>query len=276
MNAPGLTLLPQQAAVLGVRRETPDVVTLTLGVKRREPRRFLPGQFNMVYAFGLGEVPLSMSGDPARPDVAVHTVRAVGAVTDAICRLKKHDVVGVRGPYGTPWPLDAARGSDLVLVAGGLGLAPLKPVVQHVLAHRAEYGRVSLLLGARSPEHLLFTRERNQWQKRHDLDLLVAVDQAPLDWKGRVGVAPALLADVPGLEKAVVFVCGPELMMRFTVRELGRRGVPDDRIHLSMERNMKCAVGFCGRCQFGPSFVCKDGPVLRYDRIRPLFWVPEV
>ena len=135
---------------------------------------------------------------------------------------------------------------------------------------------MSLLIGARSPGHLLFTRERNQWQKRHDLDLLVAVDQAPLDWKGRVGVAPALLADVPALEKAVVFVCGPELMMRFTVRALGRRGVPDDRIYLSMERNMKCAVGFCGRCQFGPSFVCKDGPVLRYDRIRPLFWVPEV
>ena len=137
-------------------------------------------------------------------------------------------------------------------------------------------GRVWLLVGARSPEHLPFASDRERWQGRDDLDVLVAVDQAPLGWQGRVGVAPALLAEVPALEKAAVLVCGPELMMRFTVRELTRRGVPADRIYLSMERNMKCAVGFCGRCQLGPSFVCKDGPVLRYDRIEPLFWLPEM
>lgn len=269
-------LVPRQAAVLDVERETPDVVTLTLEAPPGEGRAFVPGQFNMLYAFGLGEVAISISGDPAHAGVIVHTVRAVGAVTTALCRLKKGDTVGVRGPYGTPWPLDAARGSDLVIVAGGLGLAPMRPAVLHVLAHRREYGRVWLLVGARSPEHLPFASDRERWQGRDDLDVLVAVDQAPLGWQGRVGVAPALLAEVPALEKAAVLVCGPELMMRFTVRELTRRGVPAGRIHLSMERNMKCAVGFCGRCQLGPSFVCKDGPVLGYDRIEPLFWLPEM
>jgi NAD(P)H-flavin reductase len=269
-------LVPRQAVVAGVERETPDVVTLTLKEQAGDECAFVPGQFNMLYAFGLGEVAISISGDPAQPGVIVHTVRAVGAVTEAICRLGQDDVIGVRGPYGTPWPLDRVRGSDLVMVAGGLGLAPLRPAVQHVLAHRSEYGRVSLLVGARSPEHLPFARDLQRWQGRDDLDVLVAVDQAPAGWMGRVGVAPALLADVPALEKAAVFVCGPELMMRFTVRELTRRGVPADRISLSMERNMKCAVGFCGRCQLGPAFVCKDGPVLGYDRIQPLFWLPEM
>ena len=269
-------LVPRQAVVLDVERETPDVVTLTLREQAGAGRAFVPGQFNMLYAFGLGEVAISISGDPAQAGVIVHTVRAVGAVTSAICGLKKGDTVGVRGPYGTPWPLEAARGSDLVIVAGGLGLAPLRPALQHVLAHRSEYGRVWLLVGARSPEHLPFASDRQRWQERDDLDVLVAVDQAPLGWQGRVGVVPALLAEVPALEKAAVLVCGPELMMRFTVRELTRRGVTAGRIYLSMERNMKCAVGFCGRCQLGPSFVCKDGPVLRYDRIEPLFWLPEM
>jgi NAD(P)H-flavin reductase len=162
------------------------------------------------------------------------------------------------------------------MVAGGLGLAPLRPAVYHAIQHRSDYRRVFLLVGARTPPDLLFRRELERWQKHADLTVRVTVDHASTDWKGHVGVVPALLSDIHiSADNTVAFVCGPEVMMRFTVRELGRRGVADDRIYLSMERNMKCAVGFCGHCQLGPSFICKDGPVLRYDRIRSLFWLRE-
>jgi NAD(P)H-flavin reductase len=186
-------------------------------------------------------------------------------------------MVGVRGPYGQPWPLADVTGRDLILVAGGLGLAPLRPVVYHVLTHRADYGEVTLLVGGRTPEDLLFARELTRWQKRRDLRVLTIVDRAGAGWSGRVGVVPALLDDVPiDPVRTAVFVCGAEVMMRFAVRELARRGLPDHHLYLSLERNMKCAVGFCGHCQFGPSFICKDGPVLRFDRVRPVFWVREV
>jgi len=268
-------MVPEPARVLSWRRESHDTVTLALETATRRP--FRPGQFNMLYAFGAGEVPISISGDPATAGVAVHTVRSVGAVTEAICRLRRGGVVGVRGPFGTPWPVGEARGGDLIIVAGGVGLAPVRPVVYHALARRADYRRVFLLVGARTPEDLLFRRELERWQRQGDLTVLVSVDRAAAGWKGRVGVAPALLADVEiDAGNAVAFLCGPEVMMRFCVRELGRRGLPDERIHLSMERNMKCAVGLCGHCQYGPTFICKDGPVLRYDRIRPLFWLREI
>jgi NAD(P)H-flavin reductase len=269
-------MLPAPARVLRAARETADVVTLTFE-GAAGGSRFAAGQFNMVYAFGIGEVPLSISGDPARPEVVVHTVRAIGAVTEAICRVRRNGILGLRGPYGRPWPLADAKGQDVLLVAGGLGLAPLRPAILHLLAHHGDYGRVSLLVGARTPEDLLFRRDLARWRKRRDLELLITVDRAPPDWKEDAGVVTALLPRA-GLrpERAVAFVCGPEVMMRFTVRELGRLGLEDRRIHLSLERNMKCAVGFCGHCQFGPSFICKDGPVLSYERIRDLFWLREV
>lgn len=252
------------------------MVTLTLA-SGPDARPFRPGQFNMLYAFGVGEAPISMSGPSSRPDVVVHTVRAVGEVTRALCRLQPGSTVGVRGPYGTPWPMDAAVGADLLVIAGGVGLAPLRPVVYQALEQRAAYGRCVLLAGARTPEHLLFREELEAWQRRDDVTVLVTVDRAATGWNGRVGVVPALLAEVeldPG--RTVAFVCGPEVMMHFSVRELARRGFSDDRIYLSLERNMKCAVGFCGHCQYGPTFLCKDGPVLRYDRIRSRFLVREI
>ena len=276
MNARSCPMVPEPVRVLKARRESHDVVTLTLEPGAQRERPFLPGQFNMLYAFGVGEVPISMSGEPARAGRVVHTIKAVGAVSKALCRLKPGGVLGMRGPYGRPWPVDELRGSDLVIVAGGLGLAPLRPVLYHVLAQRAAYGRIFLLVGARTPEDLLFDHEMQRWQKHGDLSVLVTVDRASTGWKGRVGVVPALLSEVHELENAVAFVCGPEVMMRYTVRELGRRGLPDQHVYLSMERNMKCAAGFCGHCQFGPSFICKDGPVLRYDRIRSLFWLREI
>jgi NAD(P)H-flavin reductase len=269
-------MLPEPMRVFRVHRETRDTVTLSIDAS---PRRFsfLPGQFNMLYVLAVGEVPISVSGDPARGSEIAHTVKAVGAVTEALCRLRKGTAVGVRGPYGKSWPLVDVTGEDLVLVAGGLGLAPLRPVVHHILRHRQDYGQVSLLVGARTPEDLLFRRDLVRWRKREDLRVLTIVDRAGPGWKGHVGVVPALLGEVPlDPRRTAAFVCGPDVMMRFTLRELARRGLPDERIHLSMERNMKCAEGFCGHCQYGPGFVCKDGPVFRFDQIRSLFWLREV
>lgn len=268
-------MMPEPRRVVRVRRETADTVTLAIDASPGG-FSFAPGQFNMLYAFAVGEVPVSMSGDPARTGEIVHTVKAVGAVSRALCALRRGTVVGVRGPYGNPWPLDAAKGKDLVIVAGGLGLAPLRPVVLHVLHRRSDYGRVTLLAGARTPEDLLFERDLLAWKARADLDVGIIVDRATGAWKGRAGVVTALLAETAiDPDRTVAFVCGPEVMMRFTVRELEQRGVPGDRIHLSLERNMHCAVGFCGHCQLGPEFVCKDGPVLPFARIASLFFRRE-
>lgn len=269
-------MLPEPLRVSRVRRETSDTVTLSIDASPRT-FSFLPGQFNMLYAFAVGEVPISVSGDPARGSEIVHTVRAVGAVTGALCRLRRGTVVGVRGPYGRPWPITDVKGKDLVIVAGGVGLAPLRPVVYHILEHRSDYGQVSLLVGARTPEDLLFRRDLARWQKRDDLQLLTTVDRAGPAWRGRIGVVPAFLGEVSlDPRRTAALVCGPEVMMRFTVRELAQRGLTDEQIYVSMERNMKCAVGFCGHCQYGSSFVCKDGPVFRFDRIRSLFWLREL
>lgn len=269
-------MAPEPVRILQVRKETADTFTLRLTPPRADGFAFAPGQFNMLYVFGVGEVAISISGDPARRGELVHTVRAVGTVTRAMRRLGKGEVLGARGPYGRPWPLAEARGADVVVVAGGLGLAPLRPVVYHLLRHRADYGRVILLVGARRPEDLLFRGELVRWQARQDIQVQVTVDRAGPGWSGPVGVVTALLARVGfDAERAAAFVCGPEVMMRFTARELNRRGVTDERIYLSLERNMRCALGLCGRCQLGPTFVCKDGPVLRYDRLLPFFNLRE-
>lgn len=256
------------------RRETADTVTIALEpLQPVDMSAFAPGQFNMLYAFGIGEVPISMSGDPGGAGELVHTIRAVGAVTRALCEA---EVVGVRGPFGAGWPLARAEGGDVLLIAGGLGLAPLRPVLYHLLTQRERYRRICLLYGARNPHELLYTDELERWRGRFDLDIEVIVDR-PLDgWLGNVGVVPSLLPRAPfDPEQTVAMICGPEIMQRFTVRDLDRFGVPDERIYLSLERNMKCAIGLCGHCQFGPTFVCKDGPVVRCDRIRDLLDVRE-
>lgn len=270
------SMLPEPFRVARVNREAHDVVTLSLDASER-PLPFHPGQFNMLYAFAVGEVPISFSGDPADTGEIVHTVKSVGAVSDALCHLSEGAVIGVRGPYGQPWPMADLRGRDVVIIAGGLGMAPLRPVVYYLLHHRAEYAHVSLLVGARTPEDLLYHREIEHWKRRPDLHVETIVDKAGREWKGRIGVVTALLDGQPvDPQRTAALVCGPEMMMRFTVRELSQRGLPDDRIYASLELNMKCALGFCGHCQYGPNFVCKDGPVFRFDQLRSRFWVREV
>ena len=250
-------------------RETADTVTIALD-SGPSGFAFSAGQFNMLYALGIGEVPISISGDPAPGTVLEHTIRSVGAVSAALCALDEGDAVGVRGPFGTDWRVDAAEGSDVVIVAGGIGLAPLRPAIRELLAHREAYGRVSVLYGARTPADLLFRDELEGWRGRRDVDVEVTVDTADPEWRGNVGVVPRLLArsrfDAAG---TVAMVCGPEVMMRFTVQALRDAGVVAERILVSLERNMQCAIKQCGHCQLGPFFLCADGPVMPYAVIAP-------
>jgi NAD(P)H-flavin reductase len=269
--------VPELYRVGHAQRELSDTVTLTLDPLSGARPGFAPGQFNMLYVFGVGEVAISMSGSPRDAGGFIHTVREVGAVSGAIAKLGSGAIIGVRGPYGVGWPMAAAEGADLVIVAGGLGLAPLRPAIYEVMADRARYGRVAILFGTRNPIDMLFRHELEQWRRHLDIDIQVTVDTADTGWRGNVGVVPLLIPRAgfdPG--KTVALVCGPEVMMRFSAFALRDAGVPADRIYLSMERNMKCAIGLCGHCQFGPTFVCKDGPVMRYDVIADIFAVREI
>lgn len=234
---------------------------------------FLPGQFNMLYLPGAGEVPISLSADPAGRTTWAHTIRAAGCVTGGLARLPVGATLGLRGPFGTAWPLDEAQGQDVLIVAGGIGLAPLRPVVYHLLAHRQQYGRVALLYGSRTPDTLLFAAELDAW-RRQGLDVETTVDRPQPGWTGQVGAVSLLIDRVPlTARQTCVFVCGPEVMMHYAALEALSRGVPAENIWVSWERNMQCAIGLCGHCQWGPLFVCKDGPIFRYDRVAPLLSV---
>ncbi len=268
-------MLPRFAPVLSKRKELADVVTLDLGVPEgTEP--FVPGQFNMLGLPGIGEVPISFSGDAAETGRLVHTIRAVGAVSAALTRVEVGEAVSVRGPFGAGWPMDAAAGKDVMVIAGGLGLAPLRPALYRLMAERERFGTVTLLYGARGPEEILFRHELEHWRRRLDMDIEVTVDHAAGDWHGHVGVVTKLIAHASfDADDTAAFVCGPEIMMRFSMAALGDAGVAATDIYLSMERNMKCGVGLCGHCQFGPVFVCRDGPVFSAAHIGPLMTVKE-
>ncbi len=270
-------MAPRSYRVQRVRRETGDVSTLWLEPVEDGTANFAPGQFNMLYAFGVGEVPISISGEFPGPGGLAHTIRGVGPVSIALRRSRRGDVVGVRGPFGRGWPIEEASGRDVVIVAGGIGLAPLRPVVQQLLAQRELYGRIVLLYGGRTPYDLLYQRELRRWRSRFDLEVAITVDAAGVGWRGYVGVVTNLIPrSLFDPSETTAFVCGPEVMMRFTVAELQARGVSPESIYISMERNMKCAVAFCGHCQYGPTFICKDGPVFRYDQLASLLRIREV
>jgi anaerobic sulfite reductase subunit B len=256
-------------------RETHDTVTLGLRPVGEAIATHEPGQFTMLYAFGIGEVPVSISGTTGDAEL-VQTIRAVGAVTRALCAAKPGHVIGVRGPYGTGWDVTHAVGGDLLIVAGGIGLAPLRPALLAALGTRSSYGRVVVLIGARSPEELVFVGEVAAW-RRSGADVDITVDRAANGWNGHVGVVTKLLdrADVNPAQTTAL-VCGPEVMMRLTARALLARGIPAARIRISLERNMRCGIAECGHCQLGPRLLCRDGPVVSYPDAAPLMAVREL
>jgi NAD(P)H-flavin reductase len=271
-------MAPQVGRVHARRRESPGVWTLDIDIDGAPAAtRAEPGQFNMLTAFGVGEAAISLSAVPAAGSRLVHTIRAVGPVSSALTRLKRGDPVGVRGPFGVGWPMEGAQGRDVLIMAGGLGLAPLRPALHGLLAERERYGRIRLLYGARGPDDILFRREVQAWRARFDAEIEVTVDHAPSDWRGHVGMVTTLL-DQAGFDpdRTIALLCGPEIMMRFSIAALHALGLKPDAIFLSMERNMKCAIGHCGHCQFGTVFVCRDGPVFRLDRIEALLTRKEI
>jgi anaerobic sulfite reductase subunit B len=271
---------PARYVVAARRAETYDTVTLMLRPADDSIKMPQPGQFTMVYAYGVGEIPVSISGfrssgDPRR-HLLVHTIRAVGAVSRALCAAASGDMVGVRGPFGTDWGVDGAAGRDMVIVAGGIGLAPLRPVLLTALAERARYGRVVLLVGARSPDDLIFTRELDTWRRR-GADVRVTVDRGNAGWGGRVGLVTRLIEDaIADPERTTGFVCGPEIMMRLSADTLVDGGVAAADIRVSLERNMRCGAALCGHCQLGPLLLCRDGPVVSYAEAAPLAAIKEL
>ncbi len=258
--------------IVGIKPEVPGIATYEVeftdaDVARRF--RFLPGQFNMLYLPGIGEAAISISSDPDRPDRLLHTVRVVGNVTRALARLKVGDQFLLRGPFGSAWPVDACLGCDLVIAGGGVGLAPVRPILYHVINRRAEYGKVVLMYGARTPRDLLYADEFDAWRAA-GIEVDVTVDISDQNWPGHIGVVPTLFNRLQvDASRTRVLTCGPEIMMRFVISEALSRKVPENHIYLTMERNMNCALGFCGHCQLGPAFICKDGPVFTYGQMRP-------
>jgi NAD(P)H-flavin reductase len=271
-------MIPVPYRVERVRRETHDTFTLgLLPAGANGVVSFDAGQFSMLYVFGVGEVPISISSDPQQCPFLEHTTRIVGPVTKAMGALKRGDMVGVRGPFGRRWPVAEETGRDFLIVAGGIGLAPLRPALYQIMKQREKYRKIVLLYGARTPEDILYRRELVRWRGKFDLEIQVTVDRGSSGWRGNVGVVTTLVGRAPfDRSNTVALVCGPEVMMRFAIMELSKRGVPPERIFLSLERNMKCAVGFCGHCQYGPTFICKDGPVFRFDRIESIFGKAEI
>lgn len=242
-----------------------------------EEYSYRPGQFNMLYLPGLGEIAISVSGDPGRRDVVSHTIREAGNVTRALAKMPVGSSIGLRGPFGSHWPVENCVGRNVVLVAGGIGLAPLRPVVCSLLSHRDEFGELTLIIGAREPSGLLYASEYEEWRSR-GIDVEVTVDRADSSWHGRIGMVTNVLDRLPLHDAAqtMLMTCGPEVMMWYTVQMAVGRGLNAESMYVSLERNMNCAIGLCGHCQFGPEFLCKDGPIFRYDRVASILKVDDL
>lgn len=266
------------ATIMERIREADSIHTYRLRLNDEETRRnfrFTAGQFNMVYLFGVGEVAISIVSDPEEPERLDHTIRSVGRVTSAIAQLQAGETLGIRGPFGQGWPLHAARGHDVVIVTGGLGCAPVMGAIEYIFRRRLHYGSVKIIHGVKSPRDLVFHERFEAWRKQPDTEVLLASDRPDKTWRYHVGVVTELFERVSiDPPKTMVLMCGPEIMMRLGVPILMRRGIPATAIYVSLERHMECGVGLCGHCQMGPYFLCKEGPVMRYDLIEP--WLGRV
>ncbi|MBS0149626.1 MAG: FAD/NAD(P)-binding protein [Nitrospira sp.] len=265
--------LIQAATIMEKIQEADDIYTYRLRLNNEDARRnfrFTAGQFNMVYLFGVGEVAISIVSDPDKPEHLDHTIRSVGRVTSAIAQLQAGEALGIRGPFGQGWPLDVARGQEIIIATGGLGCAPVVGAIEYVFRRRRHYGSVKIIHGVKTPRDLLFHGRFEAWSTQPDTEVLLASDRPDKTWRYHIGVVTELFERVSiDPAKTVVFMCGPEIMMRLGVPILMRRGIPATAIYVSLERHMECGIGLCGHCQMGPYFLCKDGPVMRYDRVEP-------
>jgi sulfhydrogenase subunit gamma (sulfur reductase) len=269
--------LPMEAEVVGRTQESRMIFTLRLRLTDDDARaayRFAPGQFNMVYLYGVGEVPISIVSDPHDPALLDHTVRALGRVTRGLAKLKERDRIGLRGPYGRGWPLREAEGHDVLVVTGGLGCAPVVAVINYILMRRERFGRFTIIQGVKHADELIWRERYAYWNQLPNTHVLLAADHGGPLWPWHIGLVTEVFDDAEITpERTFVMMCGPEGMMHAGIKNLTDRGVAEDHIYLSMERSMHCAVGQCGHCQYGPSFVCRDGPVFAYPAVKQLFKV---
>lgn len=264
-------MIPRCYTVKSISEDTHDTFTLIVEPQETYNISFLPGQFSMLYLFGFGEIPISISGELSSKNELTYTIRSVGPVTEGLRKLQNGDVIGIRGPFGSAWPL-TKQGGDIILLAGGLGMVPLRPALHHLVKHRNNYKSITLLYGTRTPSDFLYTKEMQAWESQ-GVGIHTSVDKADETWRGNVGVITSLISKhISDPSNTRVLLCGPEIMMKFSLIELARFAIPEDEIFLSMERNMKCAVGFCGHCQYGPHFLCKDGPIFSYNQVKK--WLP--
>lgn len=261
------------ATIVEKRRESPDIYTFRLRLADPQVRRayrFSGGQFNMVSVFGVGEVPISIVSDPEEPEALDHTIRIAGRVTNAMARLGPGEALGIRGPYGRGWPLDEAKGKDVVVVTGGLGCAPVVGAIEYIFRRRDAYGPVRILHGVKTPKDLLYRERFDAWRRQPNTEVYLTSDQPDKTWRYHIGVVTELFEQVRlDPSNSIVMMCGPEIMMRLGVPVLMQRGMPSRAIYVSLERHMECGIGLCGHCQMGPFFLCKDGPVMRYDLVAP-------
>jgi len=269
--------LPLSARIVGRVEESPTIFTLRLRLadeRARAAYRFAPGQFNMVYLYGVGEVPISIVSDPSGPELLDHTIRAVGRVTQGLARLQPGEHIGLRGPFGRGWPLREAEGHDILVVTGGLGCAPVVAVINYILMRRERFGRLTIIQGVKHAEEMIWRERYAYWNTLPDTRVLLAADHGGALWPFHVGLVTEVFDQAPITPaNTLVMMCGPEGMMHAGIQNLTARGIAEERIYLSMERSMHCAVGHCGHCQYGARFVCRDGPVFAYPRVKELFRV---
>jgi sulfhydrogenase subunit gamma (sulfur reductase) len=262
------------ARITSRRTETAGIYTFALKFldpHLRRNYRFAAGQFNMLYAFGVGEVPISIVSDPSQPLVLEHTIRIAGRVTRVMGHWKVGDVIGVRGPYGNGWPVEKARGRDIIIITGGVGCAPVVGLINYIFRRREEFGELHILHGVKTPNDLLYRDRFDEWRRAPRTKVYLTTDRPDKSWHYRIGVVTELFDELAAPPSAIVMMCGPEVMMRLAAHSLLKKGIGDDSIYLSLERRMECAVGRCGHCQYREHFACKDGPVFSYKTLRNLF-----
>lgn len=268
-------LTPEAYQVKSIAHETSDIFTLSLTKPGGGRFEFLPGQFNMLYQFGYGEAAISISGDSENNEELIHTVRAVGSVTRSLQKLKIGDEIGVRGPFGSHWPLSKDY-RDVLIITGGIGIAALQSAMYYLAKRAKEYRKVTLLYGSRLPQDIFYKNDIEKF-KQSGLNVEITVDHADLEWKGNVGVVTKFIRkNLEDPNHTLVLICGPEIMMKFAIYELMQAKVEQGNIYLSMERSMQCALGFCGHCQYGPYFLCKDGPVFSYAQLKTWLLIKEL